>query len=129
MPSLPSNVFVSTHPCLLSKLSQLRSSSATPRETRALVHEISLILATEALGKTLIAEKSGETAVTPLGVQFEVDKVTKSIALVPILRSGLGMLEGLFYLIIYRERVLANVECSFSNVGAEPITGASPWSV
>ncbi|CAZ82032.1 unnamed protein product [Tuber melanosporum] len=94
MPSLPANVAVSSHPCFISKLSRLRSASTPPKETKALVHELSLILATEALARALTAEKTGEKDVTPLGVAFDVEKVTKSIALVPILRSGLGMLEA-----------------------------------
>ena len=94
MSSLPANVAVSSHPCFISKLSLLRSASTPPKETKALVHELSLILATEALGRALTVEKTGEKGVTPLGVSFDVEKVTKSIALVPILRSGLGMLEG-----------------------------------
>lgn len=53
MSDLPSNVHVSQHPCLKVKLSQLRSKSTSPRDVKALVHEISLILGTEALAKTL----------------------------------------------------------------------------
>lgn len=49
MSNLPPNVHVSKHPCLRAKLSQLRSKSANARETKDLVHEISLILGTEAL--------------------------------------------------------------------------------
>ncbi|PWW79645.1 PRTase-like protein [Tuber magnatum] len=94
MSSLPANVAVSSHPCFISKLSLLRSASTPPKETMALVHELSLILATEALARSLTVEKTGEKGVTPLGVTYEVEKVTKSIALVPILRSGLGMLEA-----------------------------------
>lgn len=98
MSSLPSNVHVSTHPCLLAKLSQLRSANTTPKETKALVHEISLFLAAEALGSFLTIENTGVTDVTPLGAPFEVQKVSpKSIVLVPVLRSGLGMLEGLCF--------------------------------
>ena len=50
---LPANVHVSNHPCLQAKLSQLRSKDATPREVKALVHEISLILGCNALGQAL----------------------------------------------------------------------------
>lgn len=50
---LPPNVHVSAHPCLQAKLSQLRSASASPREVKALVHEISLILGCEALASNL----------------------------------------------------------------------------
>jgi len=49
MSALPTNVHVSKHPCLRAKLSQLRSKSMNARETKDVVHEISLILATEAL--------------------------------------------------------------------------------
>lgn len=49
MATLPSNVHVSKHPCVRAKLSQLRSSSTTAKETKILVHEIGVMLATEAL--------------------------------------------------------------------------------
>jgi uracil phosphoribosyltransferase len=49
MSELPANVHVSKHPCLRAKLSQLRSKSTNARETKDLVHEISLILGIEAL--------------------------------------------------------------------------------
>ena len=52
---LPSNIRVSSHPCLQAKLSQLRSSSASPREVKALIHEISTILGCEALAKALVS--------------------------------------------------------------------------
>jgi uracil phosphoribosyltransferase len=119
MSSLPANVTVSSHPCLVSKLSLLRSASTTSKETNALVHELSLILATEALGRSLTVSKTGEKGTTPLGVQFDVEKVTKTIALVPILRSGLGMLEGSLSLLptSFRPGSKTNGQgrCSFSN--------------
>lgn len=49
MSNLPPSVHISRHPCLRAKLSQLRSKSRNARETKELVHEISLILGTEAL--------------------------------------------------------------------------------
>jgi uracil phosphoribosyltransferase len=49
MVQTPANVHVSQHPCVRAKLSQLRSKSTTARETKQLVHEISLMLGTEAL--------------------------------------------------------------------------------
>lgn len=53
MSSLPSNVHVSQHPCLRAKLSQIRSKSISPREVKALIHEISLIVSCEALASSL----------------------------------------------------------------------------
>lgn len=59
MASLPSNVHVSTHPCVRAKLSQLRSASASPREVKALIHEISTIVGVEALAQGLTTTSAG----------------------------------------------------------------------
>ena len=53
MASLPPNVHLSTHPCLQAKLSQLRDSTVSSREIKALVHEIALIVSCEALAAGL----------------------------------------------------------------------------
>ncbi|MCJ1365349.1 hypothetical protein MMC16_004470 [Acarospora aff. strigata] len=50
---LPPNVHVSRHPCLRAKLSQLRSHRTNARETKALVHEIALIVGCQALERGL----------------------------------------------------------------------------
>ncbi|RMJ16151.1 hypothetical protein BHE90_010362 [Fusarium euwallaceae] len=94
MSSLPSNVHVSQHPCLRAKLSQLRSKSINPREVKSLIHEISLIVSCEALASSLEAT-DGPQDETPLGFQFTSTTVQPStMCLVPILRSGLGMVEA-----------------------------------
>ncbi|KAL9099570.1 MAG: hypothetical protein Q9163_004950 [Psora crenata] len=92
-PNLPANVHISEHPCLLSKLSLLRSVNTNARDTKALIHEISLILGCEALGHCLQVKECG-TDKTPLGHQYTMLDTTPSLTLVPILRSGLGMLEA-----------------------------------
>lgn len=46
---LPPNVHVSSHPCLMAKLSQLRSKSTPAKDVKSLVHDISLIIGCEAL--------------------------------------------------------------------------------
>ena len=53
--SLPANVHVSRHPCLLAKLSLLRSKSTHARDVKALINEISTIVGIEALGTALTA--------------------------------------------------------------------------
>ncbi|TVY71340.1 Uracil phosphoribosyltransferase [Lachnellula suecica] len=94
MAELPPNVHVSSHPCLLGKLSQLRASTANARETKALVHEISTIVGCEALAAGLTTKK-GPVAKTPLGYEYTTTTIAPStISLVPILRSGLGMLDA-----------------------------------
>lgn len=49
--SLLPSVHVSKHPCLRAKLSQLRSKGTNARETKTLVHEIALLLGSEALSQ------------------------------------------------------------------------------
>ncbi|KAI9816888.1 MAG: hypothetical protein M1827_001533 [Pycnora praestabilis] len=94
-PSLPPNVHVSQHPCVQAKLSQLRSELANARETKALVHEIALIVGCEALSQGLHIEETGK-AVSALGYEYPTKNISPSqISLIPILRSGLGMLEAL----------------------------------
>jgi uracil phosphoribosyltransferase len=94
MSPLPANVTISSHPCSQAKLSQLRSNSTSARETKSLVHEISLLLASEALGKVLSSTVAGED-VSHMGVPYPVTKATPGrIVLVPILRSGLAMIDG-----------------------------------
>lgn len=67
MPSqLPPNVHISTHPCLQAKLSQLRNSTTNARETKALVHEISLIVGCEALASLQTAPGPQVNISTPI---------------------------------------------------------------
>ncbi|KAL8823907.1 MAG: hypothetical protein Q9191_005454 [Dirinaria sp. TL-2023a] len=92
--TLPSNIHASTHPCLRAKLSQIRSKTTNARETKALVHEIALIIGCEALASSLQTTSSG-TDETPIGYTYAVERISPRIALVPILRSGLAMVEAL----------------------------------
>ncbi|KAM7189163.1 uracil phosphoribosyltransferase [Naviculisporaceae sp. PSN 640] len=92
---LPENVHISSHPCLQAKLSQLRSKDTNARDVKALINEISLILGCEALAKGLTAAP-GPSDTTPLGFEYSTVQVQpESVSLVPILRSGLGMVEAL----------------------------------
>lgn len=56
MPTLPPNVHVSKHPCLVAKISQLRSKNTTSKETEQLVHEIAIMLGIEALAGLELVE-------------------------------------------------------------------------
>lgn len=56
---VPSNVHVSTHPCLRAKLSILRSQSTKARETKQLVHEIATIVGCEAFAHGLQTVETG----------------------------------------------------------------------
>ncbi|KAI2642477.1 uracil phosphoribosyltransferase-domain-containing protein [Xylaria nigripes] len=92
--SLPSNVHVSRHPCLLSKLSRLRSKDTDSREVKSLVHEISLIIGCEAFAAALTPVE-GPKSETPIGYEYTTTSVQpQKISIVPILRSGLAMVDA-----------------------------------
>ncbi|EON69724.1 hypothetical protein W97_08986 [Coniosporium apollinis CBS 100218] len=92
--SLPSNVHVSSHPCLQAKLSQLRSQATNARETKSLIHEIATILSCEALAVALQPQQAGKDK-SPLGFEYDTTTISPShISLVPILRSGLSMTDA-----------------------------------
>jgi len=88
------NVFASTHPLVHHKLSRLRDKETKPKKFRELVREISALLAYEA---------TADLATTPVTIQTPLAEtpgqdLKEKIGLVPILRSGLGMVEGIWSL-------------------------------
>ncbi|KAI0869206.1 uracil phosphoribosyltransferase-domain-containing protein [Hypoxylon argillaceum] len=93
--SLPPNVHVSKHPCLLAKLSRLRSEETEAREVKSLVHEISLIVGCEAFASALNVV-DGPKGKTPIGYEYTTTLAEPhEISVVPILRSGLGMVDAI----------------------------------
>ncbi|KAI0456231.1 uracil phosphoribosyltransferase-domain-containing protein [Xylaria acuta] len=92
--SLPPNVHVSRHPCLLSKLSRLRSKETEAREVKSLVHEIALIIGCEAFASALTVV-DGPKGETPIGYEYTTTSTEpQELSIVPILRSGLGMVDA-----------------------------------
>lgn len=88
------NVFISRHPLVAHKLAKLRDKATNPKKFRELIREIAGLLAYEATADLIITSKKIET---PLAIAdgFELQE---KIGLVPILRSGLGMVEGFWEL-------------------------------
>ncbi|MBE2269907.1 MAG: uracil phosphoribosyltransferase [Anaerolinea sp.] len=85
-----SQVYVSQHPLVQHKLSVLRDSATDHRSFRELMRELALLLMYEA---TLDLKLSPKQVTTPMGETMGV-KADETIGLVPILRAGLGMVEG-----------------------------------
>lgn len=85
-----SQVHVSQHPLVQHKLTALRSVETGHRDFRSLVYELALLLAYEA---TEDIPLNPRTVTTPMGDApgFEV---AETIGLVPILRAGLGLVDG-----------------------------------
>ncbi|HUF38360.1 MAG TPA: uracil phosphoribosyltransferase [Anaerolineales bacterium] len=89
------NVYPSTHPLVAHKLTKLRSVETKPKKFRELIREISTLLTYEATADLAMRAKEVET---PMGsaAGHELDV---RVGLVPILRAGLGMVEGVWGLI------------------------------
>src|SRR3990170_3871132 len=87
-------VFASPHPLVSHKLAKLRSADTEPKKFRELLREIAALLAYEA---TLDLQTQSIDLVTPMAPTRGAELVEK-VGLVPILRAGLGMVEGVWEL-------------------------------
>jgi len=88
------NIFASPHPLVAHKLSRLRDRNTEPKKFRELVREIAALLAYEATADLLTMPRQVETPLTTMiGAELQ-----EKIGLVPILRAGLGMVEGFWEL-------------------------------
>jgi uracil phosphoribosyltransferase len=88
------NVFASQHPLVAHKLSRLRNKETNPKKFRELVREIAALLAYEATADLLVTPCEVQTPLT----QMTGAELKEKIGLVPILRAGLGMVEGIWEL-------------------------------
>ena len=89
-----SNVFESQHPLVKHKLSRLRDIKTEPKKFRELVREIAALLAYEATADLATMPRELETPLAKITGQ----ELQEKIGLVPILRAGLGLVEGFWEL-------------------------------
>ena len=88
------NVYPSQHPLVAHKLTKLRDQTTKPKKFRELIREISGLLAYEATRDLVIRPMQVETPLqTTDGFELQ-----QKIGLIPILRAGLGMVEGIWSL-------------------------------
>ena len=90
------NVTYMTHPLIKHKISRLRDKNTGTNEFRKLVEEIAMLEGFEALKdlplEDVEIETPIETCMTPM-------IAGRKLAIVPILRAGLGMVEGILSLV------------------------------
>lgn len=89
-----SNIFPSAHPLVAHKLALLRDKKTEPKKFRELIPEIAALLAYEATADLNLKLIQVETPLMPT----ECYALAEKIGLVPILRAGLGMVEGVWNL-------------------------------
>lgn len=89
------NVFVFDHPLIQHKISLLRDKKTSVKEFRELVSEVAMLMAYEVTRDLPLKEIEVET---PVAIARTRVLAGKKFALVPILRAGLGMVDGMLSL-------------------------------
>ncbi len=89
------HVHVSTHPLVKHKLTLLRDATTDHKKFRELIRELGMMLGYEALSDLALEEC---TVQTPLR-EAKGHRLQEAVGLVPILRAGLGMVEGIHEMI------------------------------
>jgi len=90
------NVFIFDHPLIQHKVSLLRDKNTSAKEFRELASEISMLMGYEVTRDIPLKEVEIET---PIGLAKTKVISGKKLAFVPILRAGLGMVDGLLQLV------------------------------
>ena len=93
--SAAQNVIVVDHPVIQTKLTELRDFATEPRKFRALLNEIASLM---------VYEVTRDWPTKPRPIQTPMEKMTgqvlaRPVTLVPILRAGLGMADGVLRLL------------------------------
>lgn len=91
-----SQVFVNTHPLVQHKISLLRSKDTGTNEFRSLIEEIAMLMGYEALSDLPLEDVP---VTTPIESCMTPMISGKKLAVVPILRAGLGMVNGITALV------------------------------
>ena len=90
------NITISKHPLIQHKISMLRDKNTGTNEFRKLVEEIAMLEAYEALRDLPLVDVEVKT---PIETCMTPTIDGKKLAIVPILRAGLGMVNGIHALV------------------------------
>ncbi len=90
------NVFVFDHPLIQHKLALIRDENTGSKEFRELVEEVAVLMAYEVTRHLPLEEVEVKTPIGPAKVKMLCGK---KLGIVPILRAGLGMVNGMLKLI------------------------------
>ena len=105
-----SNVCVFDHPLIQHKLSILRDKNTSVKEFREIISEISMLMCYEATRDLPLEDVDVET---PVAMAKCKRIAGKKLAVVPILRAGLGMVDGMV-------RMLTNVKVGHIGLFRDP---------
>ncbi|NLN69350.1 MAG: uracil phosphoribosyltransferase [Chloroflexi bacterium] len=122
------NVFPSAHPLVRHKLAKLRDQRTEPKKFRELARELAALL---------IYEATTDLATDPVRVQTPLavtqgENLAEKIGLIPILRAGLGMVEGVWELMpsaevwhigMYRDEHTLRPVAYYNKLPVQPTVG------
>ena len=91
-----SKLYVMEHPLITHKVSMMRMVETNTKDFRELANEISLLMAYEVTRDLPLETREIETPICKTEAQFVSGR---SIGVVPILRAGLGMVDGILTLV------------------------------
>lgn len=120
-----SNVYVSEHPLIKHKLTLLRNVKTEHKKFRELIRELAMLLGYEAMQDLRLEQVSVQT---PLAVA-PGSRLREEVGLVPILRAGLGMVDGIHEMIpgaqvwhlgIYRDEKTLRPVSYYNKLPVEP---------
>lgn len=86
---------VATHPLISHKMTALRDVKTGAADFRKLLREITFYLGYEASRDLKVAS---DPIRTPMNVDFNGSKIAEQVAIIPILRAGLAMGDGMLEL-------------------------------
>lgn len=89
-----SRLFVSDHPLIQNKMAMLRDENTGAKDFREIVGEVAMLLSYEATRDLPLKDVEVQTPVAKADCRI----VDAKLAIVPILRAGIGMTEGLLRL-------------------------------
>ena len=89
-----SEFFVSNHPLIQNKMAMLRNKNTCTKEFKEIISEVAMLLCNEETRNIELLPSKVETPKT----RADVKVIDKRFAVVPILRAGMGMLDGLLTL-------------------------------
>lgn len=90
-----SRLFVSEHPLVQTKMALLRDADTGAKEFREMIGEVAVLLTYEATRDLKMREITVQTPVA----EAKCNIVEEKLAIVPILRAGIGMTDGLLHLL------------------------------
>ena len=89
-------VLVIDHPLIQHKLTLMRNKNTSSKDFRTMLNEISMLMGYEVTRDLPMVDTTVETPVAAASAKILAGK---KLAIVPILRAGLGMVDGLLELI------------------------------